>query len=76
MSKLTTAIASNIESLFDIEGEENKVTSQRRKRRGGRRRRRKPLHTDQDLNSKSASSETNVQQDTSSNTSKSRTRRS
>ena len=76
MSKLTTAIASNIESLFAIEGEENKVPSQRRKRRGGRRRRRKPLHTEQSHNSKSTPSETNVQQDTSSNTSKSRTRRS
>jgi hypothetical protein len=75
MSKLTTAIASNIESLFVIEGEENKSPSQRRKRRGGRRRRRKPLHTDQSLNSKSEASETNVQQDTSSNTSKSRKRR-
>jgi hypothetical protein len=75
MSKLTTAIASNIESLFAIEGEENKAPSQRRKRRGGRRRRRKPLHTDQSLNSKSTPSETNVQQDISSNTSKSQKRR-
>ena len=75
MSKLTTAIASNIESLFDIEGEKDKDSSPKRKRRGGRRRRRKPLHTDQDPKSKSGSSETDVQQDTSSSTSKTRTRR-
>ena len=75
MSKLTTAIASNIESLFDIEGEKDKAMPQKRKRRGGRRRRRKPLHTDQDPKLNSASSETDVQRDTSSSTSKSRTRR-
>ena len=75
MSKLTTAIASNIESLFDIEGEKDKESSQKRKRRGGRRRRRKPLHTDKDPKSNSASSKTDVQQDSSLSTSKRRTRR-
>ena len=75
MSKLTTAIASNIESLFVIEGEEIKAPSQRRKRRGGRRRRRKPLHADQDQNTQSETSETNEQKDTSSKTSKSQTSR-